>query len=54
LTKTVPFGEAVSRRSRKKEPLAGATWEENMQYLIPGLMLAIVIGGALVAMRMGK
>jgi len=25
-----------------------------MQYLIPGLMLAIVIGGALVAMRMGK
>jgi hypothetical protein len=27
-------------------------WEENMQYLIPGLMLAIVIGGAIVAMRM--
>jgi len=25
-----------------------------MQYLIPGLMLAIVIGGAIVAMRMGK
>jgi hypothetical protein len=27
-------------------------WEENMQYLIPGLMIAIVVGGALVAMRM--
>jgi hypothetical protein len=52
LTKTVPFGEAVSRRSRKKEPLAGAMWEEEMQYLIPGLMIAIVVGGALVAMRM--
>jgi len=25
-----------------------------MQYLIPGLMLAIVIGGALVAMRIGR
>jgi len=25
-----------------------------MQYLIPGLMLAIVVGGALVAMRIGK
>ena len=25
-----------------------------MQYLIPGLMLAIVIGGALVAMKIGK
>jgi hypothetical protein len=27
-------------------------WEEEMQYLIPGLMIAIVVGGALVAMRM--
>jgi len=25
-----------------------------MQYLIPGLMLAIVIGGALVAMKIGR
>jgi len=25
-----------------------------MQYLIPGLMLAIVVGGALVAMKIGK
>jgi len=25
-----------------------------MQYLIPGLMLAIVVGGAIAAMKIGK
>jgi len=36
----------------KIEPLAGANvGGKKMQYLIPGLMLAIVIGGAIVAMR---
>jgi len=38
----------------KKSHWLAQTWEENMQYLIPGLMLAIVVGGAIVAMRMGK
>jgi hypothetical protein len=55
LTKTVPFGEAISRRSRKKESHRLAQrGRKKMQYLIPGLMIAIVVGGALVAMKIGR
>jgi hypothetical protein len=38
----------------KKSHWLAQRGRKNMQYLIPGLMLAIVIGGALVAMKIGR
>lgn len=40
---------------RKKTPLGGATdGSLTMQYLIPGLMVAIVIAGGIILMRMSQ